>query len=86
MHREAVKSFFFPLRFRSVLSVGGGEGGLLRPTGSHDTAFVLENVWVLITESLFGPIFLQVGELLAVNGSSALSRKTRDDNLETQWQ
>lgn len=39
---------------------------------SHGAALVLVCMRVFETESLFGSIFLQVGELLAVDGSPAL--------------
>lgn len=39
---------------------------------SHDRTFALVIVGVFETQSLFGPVLLQVGQLLAVDGSPAL--------------
>lgn len=58
----------------------------------HDAAFGLVCVWVFEPQSLFGPVFLQVGELLAVNGTTTFpgemgsvrrSPRLRLDHLST---
>lgn len=50
------------------------------PSGSgpelHDTAFGLVRVRVFEPQSLFGPVFFQVGELFAVDGSAPLPGET----------
>lgn len=60
---------------------GLGRAGLGRATRPgqgpelHDTAPGLVRVWVFEPQPLFGPVFLQIGELLAVDGSTALPGK-----------
>lgn len=52
-----------------------GSDGSLDGVRSHDAALALEEVRVLVTESLFGSVFLQVCQLFAVDGAAALPGK-----------
>lgn len=53
-----------------------GTGSLLGAPGLHDAALGLVRVRLLEPQSLLGPVLLQVGELLAVDGSPPLPGET----------
>lgn len=71
---------------------GRARGSCLQPCGPqawapelHDTAFGLVCVRVFEPQSLFRSVFLQVGELPAVDGSSPLPRRRDGVRSDRTW-
>lgn len=51
----------------------------------HDTASSLVRMWVFEPQSLLRPVLLQVGELLAVDGSTALPADRDGGSVSLAW-